>query len=45
MADNIIQFQAGREVAINGGKRDARKHKDWLEGFDAIMSERIKANG
>jgi hypothetical protein len=45
MANDILQFQAGRESAINGGKRDARKHKDWLEGFDAIMSQRVKANG
>jgi hypothetical protein len=45
MADNILQFQAGRESAMNGKKRDARKHKDWLEGFDAIMSQKVKGNG
>jgi hypothetical protein len=45
MANNILQFQAGREAAITGAKRDARKHKDWLEGFDAIAAEKVKANG
>jgi hypothetical protein len=45
MADNILQFQAGREAAMNGDKRDSRRHKDWLEGFDAITSQRLKKNG
>lgn len=45
MADNILEFQAGREAAIAGAKRDGRKHKDWLEGFDAIAVEKVKDNG
>lgn len=34
MADDIIQFQAGREAQMCGGRRDARRSADWLEGFD-----------
>ena len=34
MAENTIQFQAGRETALCGGKRDARRSPDWLEGYD-----------
>lgn len=34
MADNIIAFQAGREAAMSGGARDARRSADWLEGYD-----------
>jgi len=34
MAENIIQFQDGRLAAMAGEKRDARKSKDWLEGYD-----------
>lgn len=36
MAENIIQFQTGREAAIDGRKRDARRTADWLEGFDQV---------
>ena len=36
MADDIIQFQAGREAAMDGRKRDARRTADWLEGFDQV---------
>jgi len=34
MADNILQFQSGREAAIMGDPRDARRTADWLEGYD-----------
>lgn len=34
MAENIIQFQSGREAFIAGRKRDARRSADWLEGYD-----------
>lgn len=34
MADNIIQFQAGRLAAISGERRDKRRSMDWLEGYD-----------
>lgn len=34
MASNILHFQDGREAAMRGDKRDARRHADWLEGFD-----------
>ena len=36
MANDILQFQAGRLAAIGGKKRDNRKSKDWLEGYDAV---------
>jgi hypothetical protein len=39
MAENILQFQAGREAAINGFKRDERRSKDWLEGYDQVKAE------
>lgn len=39
MAD-IIQFQAGREAAIAGQKRDARRGKEWLRGWDSVNKER-----
>lgn len=35
MAENIIAFQAGREAAMSGGARDARRSADWLEGYDS----------
>lgn len=31
---NILQFQAGREAAMGGFKRDGRKSRDWLAGYD-----------
>lgn len=34
IVENIIQFQAGREAAIAKQKRDARRSKDWLAGYD-----------
>lgn len=34
MADNISKFQAGREAAMRGEKRNRKRHKDWLEGYD-----------
>lgn len=34
MADDILQFQAGREAAIAGERRDKRRSKDWREGYD-----------
>ena len=39
MADNILQFQAGREAAMCGLTRDERRGKDWLEGYDQIKAE------
>jgi hypothetical protein len=36
MADDILQFQSGREAAMAGLKRDGRKHRDWLEGYDQV---------
>lgn len=34
MANDIIQFQAGRLAAMAGEARDKRRSKDWLEGYD-----------
>lgn len=31
---DIMQFQAGREAAMGGFKRDGRKCRDWLAGYD-----------
>jgi hypothetical protein len=42
MADDILQFQAGREAAMAGLKRDGRKHRDWLKGYDQIRQ--VKEN-
>ena len=39
MADNILQFQAGREAAMCGLTRDTRRSKDWLEGYDQVKAE------
>jgi hypothetical protein len=39
MAENILQFQKGREAAICGLTRDARRSKDWLEGYDQVKEE------
>jgi hypothetical protein len=36
VAESIIQFQEGRNAAIAGKKRDARKSADWLEGYDQV---------
>lgn len=40
MAENILQFQAGREAAIFGLSRDTRRSKDWLEGYDQVKAEK-----
>lgn len=34
MADDILQFQAGRLAAMALEKRDRRRSADWLEGYD-----------
>jgi hypothetical protein len=34
MAENIIAFQSGREAAMGGYARDARRSADWLAGYD-----------
>lgn len=39
MAENILQFQAGREAAIRRLPRDSRRTKDWLEGYDQVKAE------
>jgi hypothetical protein len=44
MADDIAQFQAGREAAIDGQKRDGRRGADWLQGFDQVDTKG-NANG
>ena len=36
MADDILAFQSGREAAMSGERRDARRSADWLEGYDSI---------
>ena len=41
MAENILQFQKGREAAICGLTRDTRRSKDWLEGYDQVKAESI----
>lgn len=45
MADNIHQFQAGREAAMNGAIRDRRKSSDWLEGYDQTAPRNFNATG
>lgn len=39
MAEDILQFQDGREARINGKKRDGRRSPDWLEGWDQVHRE------
>ena len=39
MAENMLQFQAGREAAMCGLTRDERRSKDWLEGYDQVKAE------
>ena len=41
MAENILQFQKGREAAICGLTRDTRRSKDWLEGYDQAKAESV----
>lgn len=45
MAENIHQFQAGRRAAMAGLKRDGRKSRDWLEGFDLARRDILGAYG
>jgi len=44
MADNILDFQAGRDAAIDCLTRDARRSKDWLEGYDQVDMARKAAD-
>lgn len=39
MAEDVIQFQAGRQAAIDGKPRDGRRSADWLEGYDQVAAE------
>lgn len=41
MAENILQFQKGREAAMCGLTRDTRHSKDWLEGYDQVKAESV----
>ena len=41
MADNILEFQKGREAAMCGLTRDQRRSKDWLEGYDQVKAEPV----
>ncbi len=41
MAENILQFQKGREAAMCGLTRDTRRSKDWLEGYDQVKAESV----
>lgn len=43
MAEDVLQFQSGREAAMNGLKRDERRSKDWLEGYDQVKAEDTNA--
>lgn len=45
MAENIHEFQAGREAAMAGAKRDGRKSRDWLEGFDQTKARKEASYG
>lgn len=42
MAEDILKFQAGREAAMGGLKRDRRRHRDWLEGYDQVANDATK---
>jgi len=44
MADNILDFQAGRDAAIDCLTRDLRRSKDWLEGYDQVNLARKAAD-
>ena len=41
----ILEFQAGREAAIENRKRDGRKHRDWLAGYDQVKPMRETEHG
>lgn len=45
MAEDIHQFQAGREAAIAGHPLDQRRTADWQEGWRQIMEEPRSAKG
>jgi len=36
VAEDIIQFQTGREARIDNEKRDQRRSSDWLEGWEQV---------
>jgi len=36
LANDILQFQAGREAAIAGKPLDKRRSKDWQEGWRQV---------
>jgi hypothetical protein len=40
MAENILQFQAGREAFLFHMRRDERRSNDWLEGYDQEATAR-----
>jgi hypothetical protein len=39
MADCLFTFQMGRDAAMRGDVRDARRSPDWLEGYDQVANE------
>ena len=39
MAENILAFQAGRDAAMKGERRDGRRSPDWLEGYDQVSAD------
>ena len=41
--NSILQFQQGREAAIDGKPRDGRKSKDWLAGWDQVKASKPEA--
>ena len=43
MAEDMLQFQSGREAAMHRFKRDERRSKDWLEGYDQVRAEDTNA--
>lgn len=36
MPDDILAYQAGRETAMAGERRDGRRSADWLAGYDSV---------
>jgi len=44
MAEDIIQFQAGREARMDNEKRDQRRSADWLEGWDQVDMDYKRAS-
>lgn len=39
MAEDILQFQAGREARMDAKPRDGRRTADWLEGWDMAHAD------